>query len=292
MDSILFIINPIAGSGKAKKLIDTIINRMEVEEIPYSIEMSDGPKAAVDIACKNAEKYDVVVAVGGDGTINEVAKGLAMAGEGILGIIPAGTGNDLAKDLQIPLDVNKSLDILLRQNVEHIDVAKVNEGYFFNIASVGIDAEVIANHSKFKKKLKGNMVYFASVIYSLFHYKRKNMKIVVDGRVYEESMSLVAVGNGKYYGGGFKIMPYAVKDDGYFHICMVSKLSKFKIFLLFPTVLFGKHLCLTNYVRVEKGKNVEIISDEDLFVNFDGEILEKTSYIKFVMEDKKVKMIC
>lgn len=87
MDSILFIINPIAGSGKAKNLIDTIINRMEVEEIPYSIEMSDEPKAAVDIACRNAKEYDVVVAVGGDGTINEVAKGLAMAGEGILGII-------------------------------------------------------------------------------------------------------------------------------------------------------------------------------------------------------------
>ena len=291
LKNILFIVNPIAGSGKGQKLISAIEERMEKESIEYEIAISHKPKDSIDIAYENADKYSVLVAVGGDGTINEVAKGISLKGEGCLGMIAGGTGNDLIKGLGLPTDINESLDVILRGNKGKIDIGRVNDGYFINIGSVGIDAEVIVNHNKIKKKVKGKLVYYLSVLYSLAKFKKKKMKIILENETIEEDMILVAVGNGKYYGGGFKILPDATKDDGYLDICLVYGLSKLKTSLIFPTVLFGKHTKYVDNVKILKSKVVEIQAEEELYINIDGEILGKSKSIIFQLEDRQIDII-
>lgn len=292
MDNILFIINPVAGHGKAKKIIPLIQRSMERHKRNYDIISTTKPKEAIDIAKNNVNNYEIIVAVGGDGTINEVAKGIIAAGKGTLGIVPGGTGNDMVKSLGIPMDPEESLETISKGFRRDIDIGKINDTSFFNIASVGFDAEVIVNHDKFKGKIKGKLVYILSVIYTLFNYKDKMLEIDIDGEKLEEDIMLLAVGNGKYYGGGMKILPYAKVDDGYLHICIISGIGKIRTLSLFPTIFKGNHINYKKYVKVYKAKRIMVKSQREIFLNIDGDSFPKEREIQFVLDSNKLKVIC
>ena len=292
MDNILFIINPIAGGGKAKNLIPLIKNSMEKHKKDYDIILTTRPKEAIDIAKDNVDNYEIIVAVGGDGTINEVAKGIINAGKGTLGIVPGGTGNDMIKSLGISMDPEESLETIIKGVEKEIDIGKINSSSFLNIASVGFDAEVIVNHDKFKGRVKGKLVYILSVIYTLFDYKDKRLEIYIDGEKLEEDIMLMAIGNGKYYGGGMKILPTSKINDGYLHICIISGISKIRSLYLFPTLFKGNHINYKKYVKLYKAKEIKVKSKEELFLNIDGDSFPKEKEIKFKLDNNKLKVIC
>lgn len=291
MGKILFIINPVAGGGKAKTLIPMIKTTMDKHNIEYHIELTKKPKEAISIAEESIDKYDIVVAVGGDGTVNEVAKGLINKGRGTLGIIPGGTGNDMAKSLGIHINPARALEVLCKKVKRDIDIGNVNGFNFLNIASVGFDAEVVINNIKIKKKIKSSFSYAISVVYTLFNFKKKKIEIEIDGKKIEEKIILLAVGNGKYYGGGMKILPMAKIDDGYFNICIVSRVSKLKLLYLFPTIFKGNHIKYDKYVKIYKAKTIKVNAEEEVYLNIDGEIVSKTKEILFSMEEKKLNVI-
>lgn len=292
MGKILFIINPVAGSGKAKGLIPLIKEIMDKYKKDYDIKLTKRPKEAINIAEDSVENYEITVAVGGDGTVNEVARGLINKGKGTLGIVPGGTGNDMAKSLGISIEPVEALETLCRGLRKNIDIGRINGSNFLNIASVGFDAEVVKNNIKIKKVIKSGISYAFSVIYTLLNFKRKKLKITIDDDILEEKTILLAVGNGKYYGGGMKILPMAKIDDEYLDICIVSNISKLKLLLLFPTIFKGNHIKYKKHVKMYKGKTIIVETEDNIYVNIDGEIVSEIKKIEFSMEDKKLNVVC
>jgi YegS/Rv2252/BmrU family lipid kinase len=291
MERILFILNPVAGGGKAKGLRTLIEETMDKHNREYTLKLTTKPGDGIKIA-EDSDGYDIIVAVGGDGTVNEVSRGLINIGKGTLGIIPGGTGNDLAKSLNISLDPKEALETLCRGLKRDIDIGNVNGSNFLNIASVGFDAEVVINNVEIKKRIKGRISYAISVIYTLFNFKMKRIKINIDGKVLDEEIMLLAVGNGKYYGGGMKILPKAKIDDGYFDICIISGIGKIKTLFLFPSIFKGNHVKYDKYVRIFKAKTVKIDVEDGIYLNIDGDVRYRDKEIIFTIEDKKLNIIC
>lgn len=290
MEKILFIVNPIAGGGKAKSLISLIEDQMKKNNINFKIVITERESQATEIAEENADNYKLIVAVGGDGTVNEVAKGIINKRQGILGIIPGGTGNDMARSLGIPLNPKEALKLILKGNKKEIDIGRVNSYDFLNISSAGFDAEVVINNEKIKKRFKSHISYAISVVYTLFTYKNKNVTIKINGKTFNEKILLLAVGNGKYYGGGMKILPMAQIDDGYLDICLISNISKLLSLYLFPTIFNGHHIKYKKYVKIYKAKSVTITSKEEFLLNIDGDVIE-TKEASFSLSDKKLNII-
>lgn len=289
MDKILFIINPVAGGGKAKSLEQLIREHMTKTELEYDIVFTSKPKDAIEITMKN--KHETVVAVGGDGTVNEVARGLINRGYGILGIIPGGTGNDMGRSLRIPRDPMDALKTIIKGKTMEIDVGWINGHKFLNVASIGFDAEVVKNASRFKGKLSGKIAYILGVLVTLFKFRRKKITIKIDGKLYSRELILLAAGNGRYYGGGMKILPDAQLNDGYLHLCLVSNAHNLTLLTLFPTIFKGSHVRLKKYVEVFKAKSISLIGQENLDLNFDGEIINNGNEVKFELAHEKLKVI-
>ncbi|MEW8973888.1 MAG: diacylglycerol kinase family protein [Tissierellaceae bacterium] len=290
MNRLLFIVNPMAGGGRARSLEPLITKTMEEYKIEYDLVFTsregDGAKLAEESCCNR------VIAVGGDGTVNEVAKGLLKRGYGVMGIIPSGTGNDLSRSLGIPLDPLKAIEFVINGKTRFIDVGVANGNYFLNIASFGFDAEVVINSHRFKRLYRGKIAYILGIILTLIKFKKREITLEIDGKEYRESLILLAIGNGKYYGGGMKILPDSNLDDGYLHLCLIKDASNLLLLILFPTIFSGKHLRYSRYVNIFKAKNVKIRSNSLEIFNIDGEIIHGENEIIFNISDHKLPIMC
>lgn len=289
MDKLLFILNPVAGGGRARNLISIIEEKMKKNEIDYEMILTTKPKEAIKMA--EEAKNNTIIAVGGDGTVNEVAKGLINRGTGVLGIIPGGTGNDMCRSLGLSMDPNEAIETIIKGKTKEMDLGTANGYFFLNIASVGFDAEVVRNTDKIKHKIKGKMAYVLGVIITLLNFKKKDIELEIDGNIYKKRMVLLAVGNGKYYGGGMKILPMAKIDDGYLYTCLVKDISNFKILFLFPSIFSGNHLKFTKYIEVFKAKSVKIRSKKGFYLNLDGDVIPIENEVDFKMNEKKLQII-
>lgn len=291
MDSLFFIINPVAGGGRAKKMVPIIERYMKDINREYSIALTTGPKEATNITKESIAKgYRTIVAVGGDGTVNEVALGILEFGEGSLGIIPSGTGNDLARTLNIPFNPEEAIDTIIKGNLKNIDLGIVNNKMFLNIASIGFDAEVVRNTDKIKKRIKSGIAYVFGVLVTLFKFKEIKVELNIDQVSLSKDIYLVAVGNGNYYGGGLKILPMSSVEDGYFHICVINKVPKLKLLFLFPTILKGNHIKYKKYVEVFKAKTIKVITEDKTYLNIDGEIKNIDKEIVFNISNEKLSV--
>jgi lipid kinase, YegS/Rv2252/BmrU family len=272
---VLFIINPVAGKGQALKKISEIRTEMEkVLDVEYEIVFSEKVGHASEIAKNGAEKKtDIVFAVGGDGTVNEVANGLANTNTA-LGIIPCGSGNDFVRSLGLKKDEKDIITRTINGVIRPVDVGLINDRYFVNISSVGFDADVVVATQKAKKFfLSGSAAYVAGLISTIFTRKPAKVKMKIDNCEIEDKILLIAVANGKFYGGGMKAAPYAELDDGLFDICFISTLPKLKMLVLFPQFMKGKHEKFKE-VKFFRSSNVYIESDDLISVNIDGEVIK------------------
>lgn len=290
--SVCFVVNPVAGKNRAKSLIPYIRDRMEKTNIKYKIIATTRPKEAIEIT-KNGLKdgFDIIVAVGGDGTINEVMIGIVEMGKGILGIIPGGTGNDLARTLNIPENAKDALDLIINRKVKSIDLGYADGKPFLNVASIGFDAEIVKNTEKIKKFVKSKFAYTVGLLVTLVSYKYKKIRIKLDDREISDEILLIAVGNGKYYGGGMVICPDAVEDDGLFGICFIKKIPKLKLLILFPSIFKGRHGKFRKYVQFYKSKEVKINIHNPTNLNIDGEVFDVDDEIKFTIKKGSVEVI-
>lgn len=289
MEKLLFIINPIAGGGKAKELLPLIEEKMKLNKIDYQIMETDKPKEATTIV--EQSKIKIVIAVGGDGTVNEVAKGIINRGNGSLGIIPGGTGNDMCKSLGLSMDPIEALETIIRGKTKEMDIGLANEKYFLNIASVGFDAQVVRNTDKIKTKISGRVAYILGVLLTLITYRIKPTDIEIDGIAHHKNMLLLAVGNGQYYGGGMKIIPTAKIDDGYLHLCLVKDISNLKALFLFPSIFKGEHLKYEKYVEIYKAKNILIKTKGEFYLNIDGDLILTNDVAEFKISQNKLNII-
>ncbi len=289
----LFIINPEAGRNKSEDVTFLISEKMKKANIEFEIVRTTKPGEAIKISKEGlAAGFDTIVAVGGDGTVNEVAMGLILSGHGKLGIIPMGTGNDLVKSLDISLDPEEAIDVIIKGHVKSIDMGIASNKTFLNVASIGLDAEVVKNTQMVKKFSRGKFAYVIGLLITLISYKNKRLSIQMDDLRLEKETLLIAVGNGKYYGGGMKICPTADIEDNYFDICLISKISKLKLLFIFPSIFKGNHLKYDKYVKMYKAKKITIQSQDEMYLNIDGELTNIKDEVQFYISDKKMNVIC
>lgn len=273
--NLFFIVNPIAGKGSSLKAIPRIERYCEKQNIKFQIIKTQYAGHATKLAREASTLgYDLVIAVGGDGTLLEVANGL-LGSPVPLGVIPSGTGNDFARSIGVPSNVEQALDYITTNQSTPIDVGKIGDICFINVASVGFDAEIAKDVIKLRKFMPGKISYYITTLLKVFSYRFKNVQIEVDGNKMDFNILLIAIANGCYYGGGMKVNPNGHIEDGYLDIIVITALPRFKIPLLFSKFIKGDYLKLP-YVKIYKARKVKIHSEKTLPVNTDGDIKAQT----------------
>jgi len=273
--NLLFIVNPVAGKGSTLKVIPKIERYCKQRNIEYKIEKTRYAGHATKLARDaTISGFNVVVAVGGDGTVLEVANGL-LGSHIPLAVLPAGTGNDFARSIGVPPTIEEALNFIIRNQGKPIDVGKIGNICFLNVASVGFDAEIARDVVKLRKYVPGKISYYLSVLLKFFSYKFKNVEVEIDGKKMNLKILLLAVANGCYYGGGMNVNPNGILEDGYLDVIIISSLPRYKIPLLLSKFAKGTYQNLP-YIKTFKAQNIKIYNNEKLPVNTDGDIIMQT----------------
>jgi len=271
---VFVILNPAAGRGRAARAWRTVRPALRDAGLSFDEVVEERPQLAIGLAEAAARRgYDVIAAVGGDGTIHEVVNGIMAAGGDrppALAIIPGGTGNDFARGVGIPKDPLTAGRLLLNGSRRRVDIGRVNERYFAGISGVGFDAEVAARVNGWPKWIGGTPVYVAAILNMLATYRCVPARISVDGRAEEMRMFLLAAANTPWYGGGMYMAPHARPDDGYLEIITARDLGKIETLGLLPKVFSGAHL-RHRKVAHQRAKEVRVESEIPLAIHADGE---------------------
>ncbi len=240
----LVIVNPVAGNGRAARVWQQV--RPDVDGLRHSeCVMSERVGHARELARAAAQAgYERVVVVGGDGTMCEVASGVADT-QTAVAMIPAGTGNDCTRNLNIPIDATMAANLALAGPVRAVDLGEIQTStdsmHFVNVAGFGFDAEVAARVNSMTKFVGGTVPYIWGVLQTLWQYHSPPMHIRMDEHELEQHVFMVAVGIGACYGGGMRILPDAVIDDGLFDVCVVGNVSRLEVLRLVPKLYSGGH---------------------------------------------------
>jgi diacylglycerol kinase (ATP) len=264
---IRFIINPISGVGRQKLAEKAIARYFDFSSFESDVVYTDRAGHSRDLVSDAVrEKINVVVAVGGDGSINEIG-GALLHSDTILAVLPCGSGNGFAGHLGIPKNLKRAIKVINRFNVSRIDTISVNDQTIVNIGGIGFDALVSYDFSKGSRR--GARGYIKAIAKQLFSYKVRECILEVNGEERHISPLLIAIANASQYGNGAYVNPTGKIDDGYFELCILHKFPKISfIFLLI--LLFVKKIHLSKYMEVIKTKECKIIQKDILF-HCDGE---------------------
>jgi diacylglycerol kinase (ATP) len=267
------IYNPTSGRESFKKELPNVLERLEIAGYEASAHATTGEDDAMEAAKIAVErKFDLIVAVGGDGTINEVINGIAeQEYRPKLGLIPAGTTNDFARALHIPRDIKKAVDVILQGTPKYLDVGKVNDQYFINIAGGGKLTELTYDVPSKLKTMIGQLAYYVKGIEMLPSLKPIHTKIICDGEmVIDEDIMLFLIANTNSVGGFEKLAPDAKMDDGYFDIIILRETNLAEFIRLVTMALRGTHL-EDDLVIYKQARHIEVTTDEKMQLNIDGE---------------------
>ena len=281
MDIAKLICNPTAGRGRAGKLLPEVRAFLQSQGVETAVALTKAAREATALAAEAAAAgFPVVIAMGGDGTIQEVGEGLVQgrpstnrqADATRLGIIPVGTGNDFAKMLSTTTDWRAACTRIAQGQPRRVDVGRVNGHVFLNNVGIGFDAQVGIEAQKIRW-LRGQAVYLAALVRNLLlSYRTPHVHVTLDEIEIKQAITLLTIGNGRCSGGGFWLTPQAEIDDGLFDICLVQGLSKLQILGFVPSAMRGTHIT-AEAVRMSRTRRLTITSGEPLPVHADGEIL-------------------
>jgi YegS/Rv2252/BmrU family lipid kinase len=266
----LLLVNPSAGGGRASDLLPRVETALTERGLEYRTVRTESLEHGCDAARAAAVEGEVVVVMSGDGLIGQV--GGAIAGtDGILGIVPGGRGNDLARVLGIPTEVDRAIEVLATGEPRAIDVGEVNGRRFLGIASCGFDSDAnrIANEARF---VKGRLVYAYAALRALIAWKPATFVLHLDGERRELTGYSVAAANSKAYGGGMFIAPDAELDDGLLDVVTTGAVGKLSFLRGLPKVFDGSHVDQEE-VTVSRAAEVGIEADRYFAVYADGDHL-------------------
>jgi diacylglycerol kinase (ATP) len=267
------IYNPTSGREAFKKELPAVLEKLEKAGYEASAHATTSEGDAIRAARIAVErKYDIVIAAGGDGTINEVVNGLAeQEYRPKLGVIPVGTTNDFARALTIPRDsIQKAVDVIVENQSMLLDIGKVNDHYFINIAGGGKITELTYEVPSKLKTMIGQMAYYFKGIEMLPSLKPASVKIEYDGNVIEEDIMLFLISNTNSVGGFEKLAPDACLDDGYFDLLILRKTNLAEFIRIASLALRGAHLD-DKHVIYSKAKHIKVTPVEKMQLNIDGE---------------------
>ena len=228
----LFIVNPAARGGRGARAESRIRTALATLDTGAEIVRTDAPGQAEVLAAEAArDGFTPVVAVGGDGTVHEVVNGLLRTPQPTLppdfGVVPTGSGNDFARTVHLPRKIESAVSAILQGPRRTVDVGRCGNRVFLNAAGVGFDAEVVGVMARAGPLLRssGPLLYPLAVVRALPRYTVQPMSVELDGQSLERRALLVAVANGSYYGGGFRICPAADPGDGWLDVCVLGDLN-------------------------------------------------------------------
>jgi diacylglycerol kinase (ATP) len=273
------ILNPMADMGNAWKVANDLRPILsEYGNADWSGTVY--PTHATELARQAGEQgYDMIIAMGGDGTIHEIVNGIMQLPADkrpILGVVPVGSGNDFAHALGIPMESDHALDHVLKNEPSAVDLAVMTDEhgrkeYFDNTVGIGFDT-VVTIHAHKMPVLRGFIMYLAAVLQTIFlNHEPIRMQIETDDRQWEQSNLLLTICNGPREGGGFLIAPDAKIDDGVLHYAMIVNVGRLMMLRIVPDVMNGTH---GKFKQVTLGscKKMSIVADRPMYVHADGEI--------------------
>lgn len=286
-DNWFVIVNPNAGSGKGKADWPTIASLLGEVGISFEHALTKFKYHAVQLTVDAINAgYRKFIAVGGDGTLNEVVNGIFIqnqvaSSEFVVGVVAVGTGNDWRRMYDFPFDYKGQVRIIsdgckFRQDVglaKYYETGVENSRYFMNSAGSGFDAEVVASTNRLKNSgRKGKFLYVLSLLKTLLRFRTTCVNVTVDGFKYEEPIFSISSGIGRYSGAGMRQVPFALTDDGLFDVTIIRKLSKLNVIANIPRLFNGTILKHSRIVGL-RGHDVKIISNPPVNLEVDGETL-------------------
>ncbi len=284
---ILFIINPILEKRHGMKVKDLVAESLDPALFEPSMVYSDFPGHARDLARKSLDRYHVIVAGGGDGTVNEIGSQLIHS-KVILGILPMGSGKGLARSLGIPIDIRKAVQTLNDFKVIEIDTGLANQFKFINIAGIGFDAAVA--HAYARKSGRGFFTYAFQTARTLFHYNSVPVQIKTGRMDMSTRAFLLSFANSSQWGYGALISPHANTGDGLLDLCLLKNFPR----ILSPMLaikLFNGSIHRSGFIDILHIKQAEIGGNDKYIGHIDGEPVEFTTPIKIAVDPASLKVI-
>jgi len=281
-EGFFFIVNPRSANGRTGRWFMNLLPTLKAHLGRVEYVMTKAHKHAIELAldaCKRGEKR--IVSVGGDGTHNEVSFGIIKSGEDVvMAIMPGGTGGDFRRVIGVGRAVDDVLSYLKDGVHKKVDAGMLSyygasgtkeQRTFINIASCGISGLVDHYVNTTTKVFGGRVSFFVGTLRGMFTYKNQFMKVVVDDNVfYEGKTCLVAVCNGRFFGGGMMVAPDAILDDGLFDVVVFEDLSKFRFLSLATKIYSGRHLGVEG-IRATRGRHIVVDCSGQALIDLDGE---------------------
>ncbi|MDP6797425.1 MAG: diacylglycerol kinase family lipid kinase [Candidatus Krumholzibacteria bacterium] len=294
MRDTLFIANPVAGRGLGEKRSRELRKLLSSQDLDYELHMTTAPGDARRVAEAEAANYSRIVALGGDGTIQEVANGLVRARMDAatphpspfasLGILPAGTGNDLVKALGIPRKLEQSLERLLQAKEKPLDIGRLRyriaddtverERIFTNNMGLGFEGQIVRVAEAIRLPLRGQALYGYALVKMLPRLCRPQMTLTFSDEKIEGEFLLLSVGNGHSCGGGFLLTPDASPHDGQLDFCLLDAQTPARVLRFLPKAMKGKHIDVEG-VRMRRAPSLQVDIPEGTFAHADGELLSE-----------------
>ena len=284
---ILFIINPISGVGRYKIVEKLIEKKLDKTIFDYELAYTKAPKHAINLSKQGAnENFDIVVAVGGDGSVNEVGRSL-IGTKTALAILPCGSGNGAARHLDIPMDLVKAMKMINQGKTAMIDTFNINNEVAINTAGIGFAAHIAYEFSKNKKRGFSN--YLKIAVRDSLKYKSQPCEVEINGKIQKVDAFIIDIANGTQWGNNAVIAPHAENDDGLLDLCVIRDFH-FMNFPVLATRLFTNSIHRSKFVEISKVKEVTIRQDKT-YAHVDGEPVIIGSELKVTVNPHSLKVI-
>ncbi|CAH0125558.1 Putative lipid kinase YtlR [Peribacillus sp. Bi96] len=298
-ETLYFIVNPMAGNEESMKVWKKAEEMLKSQGVPYEVFFTREKGHALRLTkeiLSGTNQETRVIAVGGDGTINEMVNGAIRFPHAIIGALAAGSGNDYVRGVQKTKSVEEALSLFQENACRFVDIGQFETdgrvGYFMNSLGMGIDAEISfeSDRSLLKKWFNfvkaGKLIYLFIFLKKLFKYEPSCMELIVDGnRHLLKKVWFIVIANQPYFGGGMKISPMSKPDDGRLNVIAVHDISWLKLLSVFITVLWGGHLHIKN-VDAFSGETMKMKNYGSVKIQSDGEIVGMDEVAVEVLKEK------
>jgi len=297
----LVIVNPVAGHGAARRALPQATRLLHEHGLSFDVVHTERPWHAAELARQAAAaRYQVVVAVGGDGTSNEVLNGLLQAqeageGDAALGVLCIGTGNDFAYGVGIPLDLTAGCAALAQGQTRAIDVGHaLGQRYFGNGIGIGFDAVVNVQAARLKRRLRGPIVYLVAVLRTLLYYYRAPLTLVEgDGWSVEQPILLISAMNGRRMGGSFLMTPAAIPDDGLLDLCIGAAMGRLQILSFVPRFIRGTQVGRPGITMARSRRIAVTVREGCQVIHADGETLcLDAERVELELLPRRLRVVC
>lgn len=287
---VLFIVNPVSGVNQSRKsmLADVAAACFDPELFEWEIRLSESAVHVQELSREASEAgVDIIAAVGGDGTVNQVVRGM-IGSSSTLALVPAGSGNGLARHLGIPVDTEQSVGLISQGNSKLIDTVNFNDNLFVSIAGVGFDALVAKLFSKVERR--GFFSYLRIITNEYKSYRPRKYKMIIDGNEVIRQALFVSFANTNQFGYNTIISPEARIDDGLVDVCIVKKVP-----LLYAPKIVGllltRRIDNSGFVEIIRAKSVTLTRNKNRVVNLDGEAVKLSKDLHIEVNPLSLRVI-